>query len=97
MTAELAGRAAIVTGGGRGLGRGIALALARAGAAVAVAARTRAELDAVVREIESGGGRALALVADVTDRPSVEAAVAHARRALGPVAILVNNAGLARL
>jgi NAD(P)-dependent dehydrogenase (short-subunit alcohol dehydrogenase family) len=96
MTAELAGRAAIVTGGARGLGRGIALALARAGAAVAVAARTRAELDAVVREIESGGGRALALVADVTDRPSVEAAVAHARRALGPVAILVNNAGLAR-
>jgi NAD(P)-dependent dehydrogenase (short-subunit alcohol dehydrogenase family) len=96
MIAELEGRTAVVTGGGRGLGRGIALALAGAGAAVAVVARTQSQLDAVVREIEAAGGRAIALVADVIDRSAVETAVARARHSLGPVSILINNAGLAR-
>jgi NAD(P)-dependent dehydrogenase (short-subunit alcohol dehydrogenase family) len=91
----LADRVALVTGGGLGLGRGIALELARAGARVAVLSRTRAQLDQVVAQIEAAGGSALALVADVTDRAAVEAAVAQAGRSLGPVSILVNNAGRA--
>jgi NAD(P)-dependent dehydrogenase (short-subunit alcohol dehydrogenase family) len=96
MQAELAGQVAIVTGGGRGLGRAIASHLAGAGVRVAVVARTRSQLDETVAMIESAGGRALAIVADVTDRRVVEAGVALAERALGPISILVNNAGLAR-
>ena len=96
MTSNLLkGRTALVTGGGLGLGRGIAIELAKAGAQVAVLSRTRAQLDQVVAQIESAGGRARALVADVTDRAAVEAAVAEAERSLGPVSILVNNAGRA--
>lgn len=96
MTTDLPGRTALVTGGGRGLGRGIALELARAGAKVAIVARTREQLERVVGEIESAGGKALAAVADVTDRAAVESAVAATERTLGPISILVNNAGLAR-
>jgi NAD(P)-dependent dehydrogenase (short-subunit alcohol dehydrogenase family) len=96
MSNELSGRTALVTGGGRGLGRGIALELARAGAGVAVVARTRSQLDDVVSLVTREGGRALAVVADVTDREAVEAAVTATQNALGPVSILVNNAGLAR-
>ena len=93
---DLSGRAALVTGGGRGLGRGIALGLARARARVAVVARTREQLERVVAEIEACGGDAMAAVADVTDRAAVESAVAAIEATLGPIAILVNNAGLAR-
>ncbi len=96
MSTDLPGRTALVTGGGRGLGRGIALELARAGARVAIVARTREQLERVVGEIESAGGKALAAVADVTDRAAVESAVAATERTLGPISILVNNAGLAR-
>jgi len=95
MDEVLSNRVAIVTGGGRGLGRGIALELAHAGAAVAVVSRTRSQLDAVVGEITTGGGRALPIVADVTDRAAVEAGVREVQGVLGPVSILVNNAGLA--
>lgn len=96
MSVLLAGRTALVTGGGRGLGRGIAMGLARAGARVALVARTRSELDESAAQVESEGGRALPIVADVTGRPAVEAAVAETERSLGPISILVNNAGLAR-
>lgn len=92
---ELEGRTALVTGGGRGLGRAIAGHLARAGAHVALVARTRGQLEEAAAAIESDGGRALAIVADVTDRSAVEAGVAEAERTLGPISILVNNAGLA--
>jgi NAD(P)-dependent dehydrogenase (short-subunit alcohol dehydrogenase family) len=92
----LTGRVALVTGGGRGLGRAIALALAGAGARVAVAARTRAQVDAVVGELRAAGApEALAQEMDVADEASLEAGLGAAVAALGPVDVLVNNAGLA--
>ena len=94
--AELEGRTAIVTGGGRGLGRAIGCHLARAGARVALVARTRSQLEEAASAIVAEGGRALPIVADVTDRRAVDFAVEEAERTLGPISILVNNAGLAR-
>ena len=95
MTNELAGRVAIVTGAGRNIGRAIALALADAGAAVAVNGRAnRAEVDAVVAEIESRGGRALALMADVSDEAAVQRMVGAVADRLSRIDILVNNAAV---
>jgi 3-oxoacyl-[acyl-carrier protein] reductase len=86
---ELQGQVALVTGGGRGIGANVARKLARAGARVAVAARTHEQVKAVAGEI---GGLALAL--DVTDRAAVEEAVAATERELGPLDLLVANAGI---
>ena len=89
----LAGRVALVTGGGRGIGRAIALAFARYGADVAVAARTQAEVEAVAEEVRALGRRALALEADVS-REGAAAYIVHQTLAgLGRLDILVNNAG----
>lgn len=90
----LAGRVALVTGGGRGIGRAIASALADAGAAVAILARTEKEIRETATAINNGGGRAIALAADVMDRGSVRGSVADIERRLGPVDVLVNNAGV---
>jgi len=92
--ASLAGRVALVTGAGRGIGQAIAMAFAEAGASVAALARSRAELDETVRAIEAKGGRACAVAADVTDPQAVAAAVAEAEARLGPIDILMNNAGV---
>jgi NAD(P)-dependent dehydrogenase (short-subunit alcohol dehydrogenase family) len=92
---DLGGRVALVTGASSGLGRHFAGVLARAGAAVAVAARREAMLAAAVREIAAAGGRAAAVVCDVTDAASVRTAVSAAEAALGPLDLLVNNAGIA--
>ena len=100
MTGRLDGRAAIVTGASRGLGREIAVALASAGAAVAVIGRTEKVWDErlpgtigeTVGDIESAGGRAVAIPADLLDRDDVTRLVGQARDALGPITILVNNA-----
>jgi NAD(P)-dependent dehydrogenase (short-subunit alcohol dehydrogenase family) len=86
---------AFVTGGGRGLGREIALALATRGLAVAVGARTVAQVEAVADAARARGARAHAVALDVTDPAAVRAAVIDVATALGPVDVLVNNAGIA--
>jgi len=91
---DLSGQVALVTGGGRGIGQATAIALSRAGAAVAVTARSEVQLRETARLIESEGGRVLVQPADVTDRAEVEALVAVVEGTLGPVDLLVNNAGL---
>ncbi len=91
----LEGQVAVVTGAGRGIGRAIALALAGAGASVVLAARGAPALEAARAEIESGGGRALAVPTDVTDGEAVAAMVERAVAAFGTVDVLVNNAGAA--
>ncbi len=93
--ADLRGQVALVTGGGRGLGRGFARALAAAGADVAVAARSADELAETVSLVRADGGRARAFLLDVVDAAAVERCVAAIEHELGPVDLLVNNAGVA--
>ncbi|PBC56155.1 2,4-dienoyl-CoA reductase [Rhodococcus sp. ACPA1] len=89
----LAGSAAIVTGGGSGIGRQIALGLAECGARVVVSGRRRDVLDDVCDQIQGIGGEAIAATCDVRDPESVAALVASAEDAVGPIDLLVNNAG----
>jgi 3-oxoacyl-[acyl-carrier protein] reductase len=92
---SLEGRNAFVTGGSRGLGRAIALRLAEAGANVALTYRERSEEAlGVARDIERLGRLSIALQMDVTDRLRVEQAAKDAQNALGPLSILINNAGI---
>jgi NAD(P)-dependent dehydrogenase (short-subunit alcohol dehydrogenase family) len=83
-----------VTGGGRGIGREVATALAGAGAHIALTARSADELAATARLVEEAGGVAATAVADVTDAAGLAAAVADLRAQLGPIDVLVNNAGI---
>ena len=92
---DLAGNVAVVTGGNGGIGRGIALGFAEAGAAVAILARNEQKNRAVLRELERLGARAVSIRLDVTERAELEPAMAGVERALGPISILVNNAGIA--
>ncbi len=85
---------ALVTGGGRGFGRTFALALAQAGYAVALVARSPTELAETSAEVAASGGRCAPFVADITDQAAVDRAVGEAEAALGPIDLLVNNAGV---
>ena len=91
---DLAGRGAVVTGGGRGIGAAIAQALAGVGAAVAVSARTESEIEEVAAELRAAGHRAVAIPCDVTEPEQVAALKETAESELGSVDILVNNAGI---
>ncbi len=94
---ELEGKVAVVTGAGRNIGRAIALALADGGASILVNARSnRAEADAVAREIEAAGHKAVAHIGDVADAGQVQAMVDMAVSHFGRLDILVNNAALRR-
>ena len=91
---SLDGKTALVTGASSGLGRRIALTMARAGAKVAVAARRADHLNELADEITGFDGRAMPIRIDVTDSASVQAGVDAAETELGPLAILVNSAGI---
>src|SRR6185437_329596 len=96
-TKELAGKVAIVTGAGRNIGRAIARQLADAGAAVVVNAQSnKAEADAVVREIETAGGKAVVCMGSVGDPKTADALAAAALKNFGRIDILINNAALRR-
>lgn len=92
---DLSGRVALVTGASAGLGAHFAKTLAEAGAKVVVAARRRERLSALTDEITAAGASALSVEMDVTSSDSVGAGFAEAQAALGPVSILINNAGIA--
>jgi len=94
MSGTLAGLHAVVTGAGRGIGSAVARTLAQSGAAVTLLGRSRSDLEAVAAEITNV--RTGCQVADVSDADAVRVAVAAARAKLGPVTVLVNNAGQAQ-
>lgn len=87
-------RVALVTGGGAGIGAATCLRLARDGMAVGVLGRRMKNARAVADAILAAGGRALAVEADVADRAALDGAVAEVRSGLGPITVLVNNAGI---
>jgi NAD(P)-dependent dehydrogenase (short-subunit alcohol dehydrogenase family) len=89
----LDGRTALVTGAGQGIGRSTAVALAAAGASVGVGDWDAGLAESTVSAIEASGGRAMASVFDVTGSAAAQRAVADVNRQLGPVTVLVNNAG----
>ena len=92
MAGELAGRTAIVTGASRGLGRAIAELFVSQGASVAVLDLKQSWAGAVADEINAGGGKAIGIGCDVSDRAGVHAAVAETLSAFGRLDVLVNNA-----
>ena len=91
---SLKGKIALVTGAGKGIGRAVALALAAEGVHVGLLARTESDLQTLAAEIAKLGVKTTSVVADVADRIAVEAAVKQVQQELGPIDILLNNAGI---
>ena len=96
LAADLRGKVAMVTGASGSLGGHFARCLANAGASVVLAARREDVVGIMAREIQGGGGAALAVRMDVIDEASVESAFAQAERRFGPVDVLINNSGIAQ-
>jgi NAD(P)-dependent dehydrogenase (short-subunit alcohol dehydrogenase family) len=94
MATPLSGKIALVTGAGRGIGAAISRALVEAGAVVALVARTSSDLQTLAGELEAAGGRVAVLPGDVGDEATVERIFAAAEARLGPIDILINNAGI---
>lgn len=94
MSAQLEGHVAVVTGASKGLGRQMAESLAKSGAAVAVVARSGGLLNEVVDGIRAAGGKAEAIIADVTEEAAVSEMAAEVAEKLGVCDILINNAGI---
>lgn len=94
MAGTLAGRVALVTGASSGIGEGAALALAAAGATVAVAARRADRLEALVKRIQTAGGKALPLPGDVVDEAVAKGIVEQTVNCFGRLDILINSAGI---
>lgn len=94
---DLTGKVALVTGAGRGMGKAIAFSLAQAGADVAVADRYAAQAEVVAEELRGLGRKAISVEADLRDISTIPAMVASVEKGLGPVEILVNNAGVNRV
>jgi NADP-dependent 3-hydroxy acid dehydrogenase YdfG len=90
----LAGKVALITGGGTGIGQAAALALAEAGVKIAITGRRKARLDGVVAQIEASGGAALALSGDASQETDAVAAVEQCVAHFGRLDILVNSAGV---
>jgi NAD(P)-dependent dehydrogenase (short-subunit alcohol dehydrogenase family) len=90
---KIAGKAAVVTGGGSGLGKGVAIALATEGARVVVADILKENAEATATAIRETGGEAIAVVCDVSDRAAVRALKQAANEAFGPIQIVIPNAG----
>ncbi len=90
---DIKGRAAVVTGGGSGIGKGMALALAEQGASVAIADIILDNAQAVADEINASGGKALAVQCDVCERSSIKAMKVAAEATLGPISLVLANAG----
>ncbi|MBX0335017.1 3-ketoacyl-ACP reductase [Pontibacter sp. HSC-14F20] len=93
---SLKGKSALITGAGKGIGRAIAIALAKEGVNVGLLARTTSQLEEVAAEVQQLGVKAAVATADVTDINSVNEAVKYIGTELGPIDILINNAGTAK-
>ena len=92
---DLTGKVALVTGASSGLGERFAQVLAANGASVALVARRKERIEALAKKIQAAGGKAVAIVADVTDRAAMARAFDAAEKAFGTVTVLINNAGVA--
>ncbi len=93
---NLTGKTALITGAGRGIGRATAIAFAKEGINVGLVGRTAANLEEVAKELSQYGVNVTMATADVSDNESVIAAVEHVKAELGPIDILINNAGIGK-